>query len=55
MYGAALVIMMLTRPEGLVPEARRRLELHEAEAEAEPREQFELYEAESRPAGLATE
>ncbi len=28
-YGAALVGMMLTRPEGLWPEARRRLELHE--------------------------
>jgi branched-chain amino acid transport system permease protein len=28
-YGAVLVAMMLTRPEGLVPEARRRLELHE--------------------------
>jgi len=28
-YGALLVAMMLTRPEGLVPEARRRLELHE--------------------------
>jgi branched-chain amino acid transport system permease protein len=55
MYGAALVIMMLTRPEGLVPEARRRLELHEAAAKAEPREQFELHEAESRPAGLAAE
>ncbi len=27
--GAALVGMMLTRPEGLWPEARRRLELHE--------------------------
>ncbi|HSR33315.1 MAG TPA: leucine/isoleucine/valine transporter permease subunit, partial [Anaerolineae bacterium] len=34
MYGAALVIMMLVRPEGLVPEARRRLELHEGEAGA---------------------
>jgi branched-chain amino acid transport system permease protein len=32
MYGAALVLMMLTRPEGLLPEARRRLELHEADA-----------------------
>jgi branched-chain amino acid transport system permease protein len=32
-FGAALVIMMLTRPEGLIPEARRKLELHEAEAE----------------------
>jgi len=30
-YGALLVTMMLTRPEGLWPEARRRLELHEAE------------------------
>jgi branched-chain amino acid transport system permease protein len=31
MYGAALVLMMLNRPEGLLPEARRRLELHEAD------------------------
>jgi len=28
-YGALLVVMMLTRPEGLWPEERRRLELHE--------------------------
>jgi branched-chain amino acid transport system permease protein len=28
-YGALLVIMMLTKPEGLWPEERRRLELHE--------------------------
>jgi branched-chain amino acid transport system permease protein len=28
-YGAVLVVMMLTRPEGLVPEARRRIELEE--------------------------
>lgn len=35
-YGALLVAMMLTRPEGLAPEARRRLELHEAEEEALP-------------------
>jgi branched-chain amino acid transport system permease protein len=34
-YGMGLVIMMLTRPEGLWPEAARRRELHEAEAEAE--------------------
>jgi branched-chain amino acid transport system permease protein len=33
-YGLALVFMMLQRPEGLWPEARRRLELHEAEEEA---------------------
>lgn len=32
-YGLALVFMMLTRPEGLWPEARRKLELHEAEEE----------------------
>jgi len=32
LFGAALVLMMLTRPEGLIPEARRKLELHEAEA-----------------------
>jgi len=31
LYGAVLVMMMLTRPEGLWPEARRRLELHEEE------------------------
>ncbi|HSL43361.1 MAG TPA: branched-chain amino acid ABC transporter permease [Anaerolineales bacterium] len=29
-YGALLVAMMLTRPEGLWPEERRRLELHES-------------------------
>lgn len=34
MYGAALVLMMLMRPEGLWPEARRRLELHEGQAGA---------------------
>ena len=28
-YGAVLVFMMLRRPEGLLPEARRKLELHE--------------------------
>jgi branched-chain amino acid transport system permease protein len=30
-YGAVLVVMMLTRPEGLWPEERRKLELHEEE------------------------
>ena len=33
-YGAALVAMMLYKPEGLSPEARRRLELREERAEA---------------------
>ncbi len=32
-YGAILVLMMLTRPEGLLPEARRRLELEEFKEE----------------------
>lgn len=32
-YGAVLVAMMLLRPEGLWPEARRKLELHEEEEE----------------------
>jgi branched-chain amino acid transport system permease protein len=35
-YGAVLVAMMLTKPEGLWPEERRRLELHEQEEEAPP-------------------
>ncbi len=34
-YGAALVLMMLTRPEGLIPEARRRMELEEFKEEGE--------------------
>ena len=33
-YGILLVVMMLTRPEGLWPDARRRLELHEEELAA---------------------
>src|SRR5574341_1266843 len=32
-YGAVLVAMMLMRPEGLIPEERRKLELHEEETE----------------------
>ena len=32
-YGLALVFMMLNRPEGLWPEARRRRELHEETTE----------------------
>ena len=34
-YGAALVVVMLVRPEGLWPEAVRRRELHEEEVEGE--------------------
>ncbi|MGE5251598.1 MAG: ABC transporter permease subunit [Bacteroidota bacterium] len=32
-FGALLVIMMIIRPEGLLPSARRRLEVHETNAE----------------------
>jgi branched-chain amino acid transport system permease protein len=32
-YGAILVAIMILRPEGLIPSARRRLELHEEEEE----------------------
>jgi branched-chain amino acid transport system permease protein len=42
-YGLTLVIMMLARPEGLLPEERRRRELHEEE-EA-PAEEFEALAA----------
>ena len=31
-YGAALVLVMLLRPEGLIPNVRRSRELHEEEA-----------------------
>jgi branched-chain amino acid transport system permease protein len=41
-YGALLVVMMLTRPEGLWPDERRKLELHEEELEAEASRQAEV-------------
>jgi branched-chain amino acid transport system permease protein len=37
-YGAVLVVMMLQKPEGLAPEARRRLELHEGDSGPVPLE-----------------
>ncbi|MFH1184572.1 MAG: leucine/isoleucine/valine transporter permease subunit [Chloroflexota bacterium] len=48
-YGAVLVAMMLTKPEGLIPEARRGLELHEAEEEGDLGAEPEP--ASSRPGG----
>lgn len=33
LFGLVLVVMMIVRPEGLVPNARRKAELHEAEPE----------------------
>lgn len=35
LYGLALVLMMILRPEGLFPSRRRRQELHEAQEEAD--------------------
>jgi branched-chain amino acid transport system permease protein len=32
-FGFFLLIMMVLRPEGLIPSGRRRIELHEAELE----------------------
>jgi branched-chain amino acid transport system permease protein len=39
-FGLALVLLMLWRPEGLFPSARRRAELHEGGAEDAPGEQM---------------
>jgi branched-chain amino acid transport system permease protein len=43
-FGILLVIMMLVRPEGLLPSARRKAELHEAEEAAEPDLYDDLYD-----------
>src|SRR5690606_4721977 len=40
-FGALLVVMMVFRPEGLMPEARRRMEMH---SRAEPEEVARLEE-----------
>ncbi|MBN1451668.1 MAG: hypothetical protein JW963_11685 [Anaerolineales bacterium] len=49
-YGALLVVMMLTRPEGLWPDARRRLELHEEELAAAAKAQADAETAAMEPA-----
>jgi ABC-type branched-subunit amino acid transport system permease subunit len=46
LYGLALVLMMLFRPEGLLPSARRQRELHAAPAEAAAESQ-QLYDVET--------
>jgi branched-chain amino acid transport system permease protein len=48
-YGAALVIMMLLRPEGLWPEAVRRRELHEGENEEGDEEEGAVQPASPSP------
>jgi branched-chain amino acid transport system permease protein len=35
LFGIALVLMMMFRPEGLIPSQRRRRELHAPDAESE--------------------
>ncbi len=35
-YGAGLIIMMIVKPEGLLPSARRKMELHEHEEDIPP-------------------
>jgi branched-chain amino acid transport system permease protein len=43
-FGALLVIMMLLRPEGIIPSARRRAELHEVEEEGPETTFGDLYD-----------
>ncbi|HWQ23287.1 MAG TPA: hypothetical protein VNK94_04195 [Gaiellaceae bacterium] len=48
-FGLLLVIMMLMRPEGIIPHARRKAELHEAEEEGGQEPAYgDLYEARER-------
>lgn len=49
-YGAILVAMMLYKPEGLLPEERRKLELHEGEEDT-----GEFVDEEFAPVGSASE
>lgn len=48
-FGLTLVLMMLTRPEGLIPSARRKAELHPESDGASHAEQETLYDATGRP------
>ena len=50
-YGAALVAMMLLRPEGLWPEVRHKMELHEDENGSEEPEPLAAGEPVSQPQG----
>jgi branched-chain amino acid transport system permease protein len=43
-FGALLVTMMLLRPEGMIPSARRKAELHEAEEEGPETTYGDLYD-----------
>ncbi|MFN8505292.1 branched-chain amino acid ABC transporter permease [Kouleothrix sp.] len=54
LFGIVLVIMMLVRPEGLVPSARRRAELH-ADEETARHENASAFDVEHNNAQLSTE
>jgi branched-chain amino acid transport system permease protein len=43
-FGTLLVVMMLARPEGILPSARRKAELHEAEEEGPESTYGDLYD-----------
>jgi branched-chain amino acid transport system permease protein len=43
-FGVLLVVMMLLRPEGLIPSARRKAELHESEEEGPETTFGDLYD-----------
>lgn len=47
-FGTLLVIMMLARPEGIIPHARRKAELHEAEEEGAPTAYGDVFEAQEQ-------
>ena len=46
-FGLALVIMMLLRPEGLVPSARRKAELHPESEDISEAENQQMYDVEA--------
>ena len=55
LFGLVLVLMMQLRPEGLLPSARRRMELHagDEQADAAAQERTDLYEVQSEATGRA--
>ncbi|MBK9713485.1 MAG: branched-chain amino acid ABC transporter permease [Kouleothrix sp.] len=54
LFGMVLVMMMLVRPEGLIPSARRKAELH-ADEEVAAQESVDLFDVEQKNAKLSME
>jgi branched-chain amino acid transport system permease protein len=54
LFGAVLVLMMLVRPEGLLPSERRRAELH-ADEEITAQENTSAFDVEQGNVQIATE